>query len=167
MSNERIFAVEGLSRTYGSGRHAVPALTDVNLVVRRGERLGVVGESGSGKSTLVRLLAALDTPTAGTVTFEGQRVTGRPERELGFLRRRVQMVFQDPRGSLDPRMKARRIITESLRSPLLRSELAGLDPTARARELMEAVGLDPADADRYPHEFSGGQRQRIAIDLPV
>jgi len=163
MSNEIIFDARSLTRTYGTGARAVRALEAVDLTVRRGERLGVVGESGSGKSTLIRLLAALDTPTAGSVTFEGRPVTGLAERDLGFLRRRVQIVFQDPRASLDPRMKVRRIITEPLRSPLIRAELAQLDPDARVKEMMEAVGLDYADADRYPHEFSGGQRQRIAI----
>ncbi len=163
MSNEIIFDARSLTRTNGTGARAVRALEAVDLTVRRGERLGVVGESGSGKSTLIRLLAALDTPTAGSVTFEGRPVTGLAERDLGFLRRRVQIVFQDPRASLDPRMKVRRIITEPLRSPLIRAELAQLDPDARVKEMMEAVGLDYADADRYPHEFSGGQRQRIAI----
>ena len=158
-----MFTASGLTRTYGREPRTVRALRGVDLEIRRGDRLGIVGESGSGKSTLVRLLAALDAPTAGTVTFEGQPVTGRRERDLGFLRRRVQMVFQDPRGSLNPRMKVRRIITEALRSPLVRAELTGIDPDARVRELMDAVGLDYADADRYPHEFSGGQRQRIAI----
>jgi len=163
VSNALIFDAAGLTRVYGRGRRQVLALDHVDLRVARGERLGVVGESGSGKSTLVRLLAALDEPTSGTVSFEGRPVSGRPERELGFLRRRVQIVFQDPRASLNPRMKVRRIITEPLRSPLIRAELAGIDTDARVRELMEAVGLDYADADRYPHEFSGGQRQRIAI----
>ncbi len=163
MSNEIIFDARSLTRAYGKGPRAVRALESVDLRVHRGERLGVVGESGSGKSTLIRLLAALDTPTSGTVTFEGRQVTGLKERDLGFLRRRVQIVFQDPRSSLDPRMKVRRIISEPLRSPLIRAELAQLDPDARVREMMEAVGLDYADADRYPHEFSGGQRQRIAI----
>jgi len=158
-----IFEARGLTRVYGRGVRRVVALDGVDLTVGRGDRLGVVGESGSGKSTLIRLLAALDAPTAGSVTFEGRPVTGRPERELGFLRRRVQLVFQDPRGSLDPRMKVRRIITEPLRSPLISRELSALDPDERVRELMEAVGLDYAAADRYPHEFSGGQRQRIAI----
>ncbi|SMO51642.1 ATP-binding cassette domain-containing protein [Propioniciclava tarda] len=162
-ADKEMFAAVGLTRVFGRGAGRVLALEGVDLTVRRGERLGVVGESGSGKSTLIRLLAALDTPTAGSVSFEGQPVTGRPERELGFLRRRVQIVFQDPRASLDPRMKVRRIITEPLRSPMIRAELGDLDPDARVRELMEAVGLDYADADRYPHEFSGGQRQRIAI----
>lgn len=162
-SNEVMFDVAGLTRVYGHGERAVTALDHVDLTVGRGERLGIVGESGSGKSTLVRLMAALDAPTAGTVTFEGRQVTGVRERDLGFLRRRVQIVLQDPRSSLDPRMKVGRIITEPLRSPLIRAELGRPDAAARLRELMEAVGLDPADAERYPHEFSGGQRQRIAI----
>lgn len=163
MSAVPTYEVTGLTRVFGRGDRRVVALEGVDLVVNRGDRLGIVGESGSGKSTLVRLMAALDTPTAGRVTFEGREITGRRERDLGFLRRRVQFVFQDPRSSLDPRMSVRRIITEPLRSPLIRKELGGVDPDARVRELMEAVGLDYADANRFPHEFSGGQRQRIAI----
>ena len=158
-----VYDARGVGRVYGRRQHRVVALEDVDLTVRAGERLGIVGESGSGKSTLIRILAALDRPTSGTVAFSGRDIVGLPERDLGFLRSSVQMVFQDPRSSLNPRMRVRRIITEPLRSPLLRAQTAGIDPDARVRELMEAVDLDYADADRYPHEFSGGQRQRIAV----
>ncbi|WP_253858854.1 ABC transporter ATP-binding protein [Prauserella alba] len=145
-------SVRDLERTYRGGVHA---LRGVSLDVPRGRRFGIVGESGSGKSTLVRLLAALDRPTAGTVTFEGQRIDDRRESELGFLRRRLQIVFQDPMGSLDPRMRVRDIISE----PLGRTR----DRDGRVAELLDAVGL-PADAGaQYPHRFSGGQRQRISI----
>lgn len=158
-----LYEASGLTRVYGRGPAVVRALDDVSLTVRAGDRLGVVGESGSGKTTLVRLLAALDQPTAGTLAFAGRSLVGRRERDLGFLRSRVQLVFQDPRASLDPRMSVGRIIAEPLRSPLLRDELGRVDAAARVAELMDAVGLDPAHARRYPHEFSGGQRQRIAI----
>lgn len=158
-----LYEVDRLTRVYGRGAQRVLALDDVSLRVERGTRLGVVGESGSGKSTLVRLMAALDRPTSGTVTFDGRLVSGLPERQLGFLRASVQLVFQDPRSSLDPRMRVRHIITEPLRSRLIRREIAELDPDERLRDLMEAVDLPYAMADRYPHEFSGGQRQRIAI----
>ena len=156
------FAVKNVSRAFGKGPSRVVAVDDASLQVEPGQRVGIVGESGSGKSTLVRLMAGLLPVTSGTIEFDGQPVTGVKERDLGFLRAQVAMVFQDPRSSLDPRMRVGRIITEPLRSPLLK----GWDGPARAArlvEIMTKVGLDPSIADRYPHEFSGGQRQRIAI----
>ena len=156
-----------LTRVFRTGSREVRAVDGVDLAVRPGQRLGVVGESGSGKSTLVRMLAALLAPTSGSVRFRGQDVTGLPEHRLRALRRNVQMVFQDPRSSLDPRMRVGRIVAEPLRSPALRGQ--GSQAWGRAQrdqrvaEVMAQVGLDPAMADRYPHEFSGGQRQRIAI----
>ncbi|WP_342371694.1 ATP-binding cassette domain-containing protein [Propioniciclava soli] len=162
-ASDALFDVRGLRRVYGRGVRRVVALDEVSLQVGRGQRLGIVGESGSGKSTLIRLMAGLDTPTAGEVRFDGRVVTGVPERELGFLRSRVQIVFQDPRASLNPRMNVGDIIAEPLRARSVRRELGGVDARARVAELLDAVGL-PADAPaRYPHEFSGGQRQRIAI----
>jgi ABC-type oligopeptide transport system ATPase subunit len=134
----------------------VHALSDVSLTVLRGERFGVVGESGSGKSTLLRLLCALDQPTSGTITFDGQEITGRPERKLRFLRENLQIVFQDPMSSLDPRMRVRDLVAEPLTA-------LGLPVGSRVSELLEAVGLPASAAGRYPHQFSGGQRQRIAI----
>jgi len=156
------FDVRGVSRLFGKGPSRVVAVDNVSLQVESGQRVGIVGESGSGKSTLVRLMAGLLRVTSGAIEFDGQPVTGVKERDLGFLRAQVAMVFQDPRSSLDPRMRVGRIITEPLRSPLL----TGWDAPSRAArraEIMTKVGLDPAIADRYPHEFSGGQRQRIAI----
>ena len=152
-----------VSRRFGTVKRPVHALADVSLDVRPGERLGIVGESGSGKSTLVRLLAALDRPTSGRVFFDGQDVTQRPERELGALRASVQLVFQDPRSSLDPRMKVGAIITEPLRSRVIRRQLGDVDVPGRLAEVLDAVGLPADAAGSYPHEFSGGQRQRIAI----
>ncbi|PKQ32784.1 MAG: peptide ABC transporter ATP-binding protein [Actinobacteria bacterium HGW-Actinobacteria-2] len=158
-----LFRTERLTRRYHNDGREVPALTDVDLRIAPGARLGIVGESGSGKSTLVRLLAGLDRPTSGRVWFEGTQITALPERRRGFLRASVQMVFQDPRSSLNPRMRVGDIITEPLRSRLLRPQLDGLDHRTRLAEVLAAVDLEPDAADRYPHEFSGGQRQRIAI----
>lgn len=148
---------------YNAGRQAT-ALDGVDLVVERGQRVGLVGESGSGKSTLVRLLAALDRPDSGRILFEGRDITGLPEGRLGFLRASVQMVFQDPRSSLNPRMRVGDIITEPLRSRLIRRQLgAGVDKRVRLAEVLAAVDLPVGAAERYPHEFSGGERQRIAL----
>jgi peptide/nickel transport system ATP-binding protein len=164
-ADDVIVEARDLVRTYPlpriSLRHppgTVQALRGVDLAVVRGERFGIVGESGSGKTTLARLLLALDQPQGGEVRFEGRQVSGRKERELRFLRRSAQIVFQDPMGSLDPRMRVREILLEPLRA----LDVPG-DHTARVRELLDAVGL-PSDAGaRYPHQFSGGQRQRVAI----
>jgi len=159
-----LFRVEDLTRRFTDAGRDVLALAGVTVEVAAGERLGIVGESGSGKSTLVKLMTGLDQPTSGTVDFAGQRVSGRPERELGFLRAAVQLVFQDPRSSLDPRMRVGDIVTEPLRSRLVRRQLgAGIDHRQRLAEVLEAVDLPRDSADRFPHEFSGGQRQRIAI----
>src|SRR5437868_5654080 len=135
---------------------AVHALRGVSLRVGAGERFGIVGESGSGKSTLLRLLCALDQPTSGSIRFEGQEITGRPEKRLRFLRESLQIVFQDPMSSLDPRMRVRDIIAEPLVA-------LGSPIGTRVTELLEEVGLPATAADRYPHQFSGGQRQRISI----
>ena len=135
------------------------ALEDVDLDVTAGRALGIIGESGSGKSTLIRLLLALDRPTAGTVTIDGRAVdASAPARALHWLRRETGLVFQDPYASLDPRQTVGRIVSEPLRA----LGIAG-DHRARVAEVLARVGLDPAMADRYPHEFSGGQRQRVAL----
>jgi peptide/nickel transport system ATP-binding protein len=134
------------------------ALRGVSLGVGAGERVGIVGESGSGKTTLGRILVGLDTPTSGDVRFEGMPIVGRRERELRSLRAGVQMVFQDPMGSLDPRLTVGAIVAE----PLVGLGLP-VDRGARVAELLEAVGLPAGAARRYPHQFSGGQRQRIAL----
>ena len=161
---EPLYRVQDLTRRFTDAGRDVLALAGVTVEVAAGERLGIVGESGSGKSTLVRLMTGLDQPTSGTVEFSGQPLSGRPERELGFLRAAVQLVFQDPRSSLDPRMRVGDIITEPLRSRLVRRQLGeGIDHRARLAEVLKAVDLPADSADRFPHEFSGGQRQRIAI----
>ena len=156
-----LYEVSGLTRVFARG--SVRALDGVSLQVHPGQRLGIVGESGSGKSTLIRLMAALDRPTAGSVRFRGQEITGLGEARLGFLRASMQLVFQDPRSSLNPRMTIGSIITEPLRSRHLRRALDDVDPRQRLRDVLAAVDLPPEAVGRYPHEFSGGQRQRIAI----
>lgn len=163
-SEELVYRAAGLNRVYRSGSRQVRALADASLTLRRGQRLGIVGESGSGKSTLIRILAGLDRPTSGQVWFEDREISRLRERDLGFLRASVQMVFQDPRSSLNPRMRVSQIITEPLRSSLVRRQLpAGVDHRARLAEVMADVDLPLEAAERFPHEFSGGQRQRIAI----
>ena len=136
-------------------RHAV---RDASFTLPEGGRLGIVGESGSGKSTLLRLLLALDRPDSGTVRFHDREVRAGKAAALHWLRREVQVVFQDPRGSLDPRMTVREIIAEPLECLAIAE-----DHQARVAEVLAQVGLEPDAAARYPHQFSGGQRQRIAI----
>lgn len=135
------------------------ALDDADVDVRTGSALGIIGESGSGKSTLVRLLLGLDSPTEGTVEFDGRPVEAAARaRSLHWLRRETGVVFQDPYASLDPRMSVGRIVAE----PLWALGIEG-DRRARVREVLVSVGLESEMADRFPHEFSGGQRQRIAL----
>ena len=138
----------------------VRAVDDVTLTIRRGETLGLVGESGCGKSTVGRTILRLYKPTGGRVIFDGRDITSLGEGELRPLRRRMQMVFQDPFASLNPRHSVGRIVGEPLRT----HGLAGRrDAAGRVRELLVTVGLPADAANRYPHEFSGGQRQRIGL----
>jgi peptide/nickel transport system ATP-binding protein len=138
----------------------VRAVDDVTLTVHRGETLGLVGESGCGKSTVGRAILRLYEPTAGRIVFDGQDITNLSERELRPLRRRMQMVFQDPFASLNPRHSVGRIVGEPLR---VHGLARGRAVTARVRELLQIVGLPADAASRYPHEFSGGQRQRVGL----
>lgn len=144
------------SRTVGQ----VKAVDGVTFWLRRGETLGLVGESGSGKSTAGRTLLRLIEPTAGTAKFDGKDVFTMDEHELRRLRRKAQIVFQDPYGSLNPRMTVGEMIREVLKVHRLAS---GQAARKRVLELLDTVGLPAAAAARYPHEFSGGQRQRIGI----
>jgi ABC-type oligopeptide transport system ATPase subunit len=138
----------------------VHAVDGVSFEVFPQETLGIVGESGSGKSTVARLVARLLDPTAGTVTYDGHDVTSWSRRRLRPLRREVQMIFQDPYSSLNPRRPVGAIIGEPLRLQGLGTKA---DRRRRVRELMLRVGLNPEHYNRYAHEFSGGQRQRIGI----
>ncbi|HEY6076454.1 MAG TPA: oligopeptide/dipeptide ABC transporter ATP-binding protein [Gaiella sp.] len=138
----------------------VKAVDGVSLTIERGETLGLVGESGCGKSTVGRAMLRLYEPTGGRVLFEGVDVTHMSDSELRPLRRRMQMVFQDPFASLNPRHSIGRTIGEPLR---VHGISRGAEVETRVREILEVVGLPPDAANRYPHEFSGGQRQRVGL----
>ena len=139
---------------------AVRAVDDISFDIYRGETLGLVGESGSGKSTAGRTVLRLEKPTAGSILFEGRDLADLSSSELRKLRPRMQMVFQNPHSSLNPRMTVASIIGEPL---VEHRTLTKQERRARIGELLDMVGLDPSHANRYPHEFSGGQRQRIGI----
>lgn len=163
----------GLERTYVRSRTSlfrkpaeVPALRGIDLDIRSGARFGIVGESGSGKSTLLRILAGLDQPTAGSVQVVGQEVAGARPSQLELIRRSLQIVFQDPMGSLDPRMRVRDIISEPLLNRRNLQDETDIDRQRRyamVEDMLVSVGLPKDAANRFPHQFSGGQRQRISI----
>ena len=138
----------------------IKAVDDVSFSISRGETLGLVGESGCGKSTVGRTILRLYEPTAGRIVFDGNDITTMSQNEIRPLRRRMQMVFQDPYASLNPRHSVGRIVGEPLRVHGLSGKKAS---SSRVRELLEIVGLPADAATRYPHEFSGGQRQRIGL----
>ncbi|MFD3945267.1 dipeptide ABC transporter ATP-binding protein [Streptomyces sp. NPDC058579] len=157
---EPLLEARGLRREFGRGKKTVTAVEEASLTVHAGETLGIVGESGSGKTTLGRMLVRLLDPTAGELSYRGRKIGDLSETELRPYRRELQMVFQDPVASLNPR----RSVGESIADPL---RVAGKhDETwirSRVRELLDRVGLDPDRYEAYPHEFSGGQRQRVGI----
>lgn len=144
---------------FGQKKSVVKAVDNVSFTIQKGETLGLVGESGCGKSTTGRMLMQLLEPTEGQIVFEGKDLSKLNKSEIRSARKNFQMIFQDPYASLNPRMKIKDIINE----PLI---IHGYDKEQRERrvnELLDIVGLSPAQGDRYPHEFSGGQRQRIGI----
>ena len=136
------------------------AVDGVSIAVQRGETMGVVGESGCGKSTLARLLVRLHEPTSGTVTFDGIDITTLSRSELRPFRREMQMIFQDPYASLNPRKRVVQLVGDPLR---IHRQGSSTEVRERVRDLLEVVGLSPDHINRYPHEFSGGQRQRIGV----
>jgi peptide/nickel transport system ATP-binding protein len=161
-----VLAVQGLHKSYRSGggwlgrsARRVDALVDVNFEVRKGETLGIVGESGSGKSTAARCIARLTDADRGAIRVDGLDIAAMRSRELRPVRRRLQMVFQDPFGSLNPRRLVGQLVAEG---PIVHGTPHS-EAWARALSLLELVGLDRGAAERYPHEFSGGQRQRIGL----
>jgi peptide/nickel transport system ATP-binding protein len=152
-----LVSIRNVSKVFDGRTRAVD---DVSLDIHARETLGLVGESGSGKSTLGRLILRLIEPTSGSISFDGTDVLSASSRDLRRLRREMQIIFQDPFGSLDPRMNVEQVVTE----PLIVHEKMSFEARGqRAAELMKAVGLDASALKRYPHEFSGGQRQRIGI----
>ena len=138
----------------------VSAVADVSFTVHTGETFGLVGESGCGKTTIGRLLVAADTPTSGSITFDGEQISGKSNRELRRYRRDFQLMFQDPYASLDPRMRVRSILREPL---AIQHRGSAVEQEKAIAKLLDEVGLPGAALDKYPHEFSGGQRQRIGL----
>jgi oligopeptide/dipeptide ABC transporter ATP-binding protein len=167
MGAEVILRVKNLQKHYpihggifSTKQGEVKAVADVSFDLRRGETLGLVGESGCGKSTLGRNLMRLEEPTAGSVLFEGNDLANCSKAELFDLRRNLQMIFQDPYSSLNPRLTVGEIVREPL---LVHKQGTRAQQVERVRALMERVGLSGEQLERYPHEFSGGQRQRVGI----
>ncbi|MFD1414402.1 ABC transporter ATP-binding protein [Oceanobacillus jeddahense] len=167
INNQEILRVENLTKHYvdstsffGRPKSAVKALNSVSFYLKKGETLGIVGESGCGKSTLGNVIMQLIDATEGNVFYQGKNIQNMPKAELQKIKKDIQMIFQDPFSSLNPRMKIFDIIAE----PFLTHKIAkGAELKKRIYNLLELVGLNRSQADRYPHEFSGGQRQRIGI----
>jgi len=164
---EPVLEVRGLKKHFpvrlgllGRGGVSVKAVDGVDFVIHAGETLGLIGESGCGKTTTSKLILLQETPTAGTIAFEGRDIAGLAGKELMAYRRAVQVVFQDPFSSLSPRMRVHDIIAEPLE---IHTELSRAAIRERVGEVLGLVGLQPDVAPLFPHEFSGGQRQRIAI----
>jgi peptide/nickel transport system ATP-binding protein len=167
MSDTPLLEVSSLVKTYRSPgvgpfarKNARPALAGISFSIEKGRSFGIVGESGSGKSTLARIALALDRPDSGTVRLDGRSLFEMPRRDLRAARAHMQMIFQDPYGSLDPRQRVEKIVAEPLAAL---GGATGAERRARVQASLEAVGLKASDAAKHPHEFSGGQRQRIAI----
>jgi peptide/nickel transport system ATP-binding protein len=165
LSDEAILRVENISKTFrtggflGRGARVTHAVKNVSLTLPRGGTLGIVGESGSGKSTLARCIIRLIDPDSGAILLDGKDLAAMSREEMRAQARDIQMVFQDPFASLNPRRKAGELIAQGL----LVHGTPRSEARARATELLTLVGLDAAAADRFPHEFSGGQRQRIGL----
>jgi peptide/nickel transport system ATP-binding protein len=153
-SDSPLIEAHGLVKEYGAGARVVD---DVSLTIARGETLGLVGESGSGKSTVARMLLRLVEPTAGEIRYDGRDLLAMSSRDMRLLRRKMQVVFQDPFAALNPRMRVKDIVAEPF---AVHGERCSPE---RLNEMLGEVGLDASALERYPHEFSGGQRQRINI----
>jgi peptide/nickel transport system ATP-binding protein len=171
-AGETLLQISGLVKDYplrraslfGPPRH-FRAVDSVSLTLGRGQSKALVGRSGCGKSTLARMILALDRPTDGSIRFDGEELAGRTEAELKPARRNMQVVFQDPYGSFNPRHKVERLVAEPLH--LVEPPLSAAGKRERVAQALVEVGMSPADMDKYPHEFSGGQRQRLSIARAV
>jgi ABC-type glutathione transport system ATPase component len=157
---DALLAASGVGVAFGSGANRVAAVRDVSLELRAGEAIGIVGESGSGKSTLARVLVGLQWPDSGTVAFRGQQVFVGAQSFPGDLRRQVQMVFQDPYSSLNPRLTALSAVAESFR---FHARCSAGEAKAKALDLLESMGIARHDAMKKPRQLSGGQRQRVSV----
>lgn len=157
MDAATLVSAQGLVKEYARGNSSVRVLDDVSFAIRRGETMGLVGESGSGKSTVARMLLRLIEPTAGSIHYDGVDLMAARQREMQAMRRRMQIVFQDPYAALNPRMKVRQILAEPFAIHRERRNKEQLE------HLLQEVGLEASALERFPHEFSGGQRQRINI----
>ena len=162
MKNEQLLSISDVTKTFAgkNSKSPVHAVDGVSFTLNKGETLGIVGESGSGKSTLGRVILNLLPPTSGSIHFDSLDLSALSASELRSARREMQMIFQDPFSSLDPRMKVGELIQEPLDIHKIGTQA---ERTALVLKIVESVGLSPDAIDRYPHEFSGGQRQRIAI----
>ncbi|MGI4778419.1 MAG: ABC transporter ATP-binding protein [Janthinobacterium lividum] len=158
---EPLIEVRNLKKYFGSGKRPVRAVDDVSFAIRKGETLGLVGESGSGKSTIGRTVLRLLERTDGEVRYRGEDIAGFSAERLRKLRSKLQIIFQDPYASLNPKMRIGAILAEALSTHGLHKGAVARDK--RIAELLETVGLRPEHASRFPHEFSGGQRQRIGV----
>ncbi len=166
-SSTALVSIRGLGRQFSSGgglfrkRRVMNAVSDVTLDIGRGQVTGVVGESGCGKSTLARLVLRLIEPTSGSITFDGIDLRSLPKAELRHLRKRMQMVFQDPYSAIDPRYRIREALLEPFQVQGVKLDTAAAN--GKVADLLETVGLSPQVAEAYPHQLSGGQKQRIGI----
>src|SRR4030081_3356593 len=157
MPMDVLLEARSLVKEYGAGHRVVD---DVSFAIGRGETLGLVGESGSGKSTVARMLLRLVEPTAGEVSYEGRDLLAASSQEMRGMRRRMQIVFQDPYAALNPRMRVQEILAEPF---VIHNEKPVEGLAARLAEMLRTVGMEESALERFPHEFSGGQRQRINI----
>jgi peptide/nickel transport system ATP-binding protein len=161
MNDSCLLEVKNLKKTYRQRGHIIKSVDDVSICVDQKKTLGLVGESGSGKSTLAKLILRLEKPDEGEIFFQGVDLLKLSRHEMMEIRKSLQVIFQDPYGSLNPRMTALEIIMEPL--DIFLKNLSFQEKRSQVLNLMELVGLNPSFASRLPHEFSGGQRQRIAI----
>jgi oligopeptide/dipeptide ABC transporter ATP-binding protein len=160
VAREPLLRVDDLRVEFWTARGTVYAVNGISFEIAPGETLGIVGESGCGKSTTARLMLRLLDPTSGTIRFEGRDISRLPQRQLRPLRREMQMIFQDPYASLNPRKTVEQIVSQPF---AVHKVVGSREAKLRVRELLDTVGLSREHASRYPHEFSGGQRQRIGI----